>query len=500
MLKSLIFLGSIFLTTKTFAQFCQIYTSTKNVVVKQNDEFYKALAGAQACPGEINAVHEILRSSLHNKKYLVANRGRNNPRMGSFSIFETYSTQNQLNDAGIFLGHFTQLSNQNGKHVIDLDQTPNQGKLMVELIAWDNVKGYYNFYELIGEGVSSRWYYRGDSKDILMDNRLIYLNNTPQKPPIGQTLRCSGCHISGGPILKEINFPHNDWWTKSRPLIFEHPLSGSFMQQVQSLDTAENFAVQVKTGIQKLENSPRYQMLKRSLGIQNQLRPLFCDLEINIESDTTPFDKTTHIQIPASSIGSPLVKTSSFMLQKGVYTGLLQKYKMQFPENKAIDADHAWLVPVKGFSDLVALTALRSSGVADDKTIFDIHFSAPMGSLMDKDRCALLKLVPNTTNWKAGFMQNLKNSNLPVAQAMYQRMTNSSYTPAFYQSKMAQWYQQTLKQLASGQSDIFFQQMLRNRAAVFQSEISKNPRGQILEPGFRVIFPQPSVRPDARKL
>jgi hypothetical protein len=31
------------------------------------------------------------------------------------------------------------------------------------------------------------------------------------------------------------------------------------------------------------------------------------------------------------------------------------------------------------------------------------------------------------------------------------------------------------------------------RKAAFASEISKNPRGQILEPGFRVIFPVPAA-------
>jgi hypothetical protein len=35
---------------------------------------------------------------------------------------------------------------------------------------------------------------------------------------------------------------------------------------------------------------------------------------------------------------------------------------------------------------------------------------------------------------------------------------------------------------------ILFEKLTLQRKAVFESEISKNPLGQILEPGFRVIF------------
>lgn len=36
-----------------------------------------------------------------------------------------------------------------------------------------------------------------------------------------------------------------------------------------------------------------------------------------------------------------------------------------------------------------------------------------------------------------------------------------------------------------------FKKLIEARVAVYNAEISKNPRGQILEPGFRVIFPIP---------
>ncbi len=38
--------------------------------------------------------------------------------------------------------------------------------------------------------------------------------------------------------------------------------------------------------------------------------------------------------------------------------------------------------------------------------------------------------------------------------------------------------------------DALYGQLVQRREAVLTSQISKNPKGQILEPGFRVIFPE----------
>tara|TARA_B110001454_G_scaffold16145_1_gene14589 strand:+ start:73579 stop:75009 length:1431 start_codon:yes stop_codon:yes gene_type:complete len=464
---------------------CLVSTSKGQRAVVQNDSFFKLLSLAPKCPQNIDEVNGLL-AQFQNRKFLVANRGRNNPKQGSFSFFESFSSNARTGEAGIFLGHFTGLKNIAGKSVIDLDQSPDKGKLVIELIAWDEKKGYYNFYELIGQGTTNQWFYRGDSKDILQDNQAIYLSQPAQ---FGQRLRCSGCHVSGGPIMKEMAFPHNDWWIKSRPLVFENPQSEPFLKRLRVVDSAENFSTQVQMGIQKLEASTQYQSLKKSFSIPAQLRPLFCDLEINIQSDINPSDRAGNIQIPIASIGGPFTGMNSIAIPKAAYQGLMQKYGMQFPETHLQDADHAWLTPVKGYSDLLAVASLKASGLVDDKTILDVYFAAQIGVLMNKERCQLLKLVPNTGNWKPGFLQNLKLQTSAVAKSLYQRMTNPELNPQAYQKAIGEWYIQTSKKLQSGDVESAFVQLLKNRNAVFESDISKNPKGQILEPGFRVIFP-----------
>lgn len=478
----------LFLTVgQCFGQInCTILTSQGAKAPIQNDNFFKALSAADACPQNIESVNALLDSLFQNRKFLVANRGRNNPKQGSFSFFESYAGKNRNADADIFLGHFTHLKNVGGKAVIDLDQSMNKGQLIIELIAWDYSKGYYNFYELIGQGAYNQWFYRGDSKDIILDNQNIYLSQPAQ---FGHRLRCSGCHTSGGPIMKELAYPHNDWWIKARPLVFENAQSEHVLKRLREVDSAENFSIQVQAGMQKLEASSQFQMIKKSLSIPVQLRPLFCDLEINIQSDILPIDNGPIIQIPVASLGGPFTGRTPIAISKGSYQALLQKFGLQFPETRHQDADHAWLTPVKGHSDLLAIASLKAAGLVDDKTILDIYYSAPIGTLMNKDRCQLLKLVPNTRNWRPGFIQNLKTQNSIIAKALYQRMTDPALTPAAYQKAIGDWYVQTSRKLGAGDLEPTFKQLLLNRQSVIESDISKNPKGQILEPGFRVIFP-----------
>ncbi|MBN8538013.1 MAG: hypothetical protein J0M15_13240 [Deltaproteobacteria bacterium] len=485
----LVLFSLVYCETSIGQQKCLILTSQKQIANGLSDPFFQTLTNLIQCPQHIENVQQILEAQFQNKKYLVANRGRNNPLLGSFSIFESFSTSSQHRPTDIFLGHFTHLKSLNGKSLLDLDQEPSEGKLIIELIAWDSKKGYYNFYELIGQGGMGQWFYRGDSKDILLDNQAIYLTQPTQ---FGQRLRCSGCHISGGPIMKELSFPHNDWWTKSRPLIFQHTPSASFLKNLNLLDTAESLSKQVQLGIQRLEMSPGYQNVIQALSIPAQLRPLFCEMEINLESDIVPTESSGAIKIPSTSIAGSFAGPLNFMIPKSLYQNLLQKHGLHFPETNLMDSDHAWLTPVKGYSDLLAIQSLKSKGLVDDKTILDIYFSTPIGSLMNKERCSLVQLVPNTFNWKPGFIEKLKTLNLPIAKALLQKMTEPSLTPQAYQRAITQWYQQTNQKLLAGDLESFFVQLLENRNAVFNSAISKNPRGQILEPGFRVIFPVPS--------
>ena len=138
----------------------------------------------QACPTDVFALKAALLSDgLLAQPAMVANRGRHNPQLGSFSFFEVVSghssTLNKtLRPEHFYFGHFTQVNSG----VVDLDQTPEAGKLMIELVAWDFTKGLYNFYELIGTGsTGATWFYRGDSRDAFLDNKNLHLPSVPER-------------------------------------------------------------------------------------------------------------------------------------------------------------------------------------------------------------------------------------------------------------------------------------------------------------------------------
>ncbi len=408
---------------------------------------------AQHCPQNVQEFNQLLEDNyLIHGPSMVANRGRLNPEQGSFSFFETVTgliNSITIEKGNFFYGHFT---DKKDFHVV-LDQTSQPGKLLIELISWDYKKKVFNFYELRGVNQhKTQWFYRGDSLDALKDNQFLY-RDSGSKPKFGSRMRCSACHNSGGPIMKELTFPHNDWWTKDRALVFgTNTLSPEIERYLKDLIPAENFAVSVKKGIHRLEESSQYQRAKKSLSLQQQLRPLFCETEINLESGEYRGDK---ILIPSAFFINPLISTTQQSISKDLYQNLLSKFKMNFPETKNQDADHPWLTPVKGYSDLLAIQTLVKEGIVSESFVQKILRYDSNKPLFSEARCQLLKKVPlkATQDWEESFLEDLKVSTSPS-------------TP-------------------------YFEKLLKIRKAVEENEISQNPLGQILEPGFRVIFPTP---------
>ena len=469
---------------------CVVRNSNGQPASLQSDSLFSILQNSIACPENVQSLKATLsQSGLVTQPYMVANRGIHNPAFGSFSFFEQVSGTSPLlsspiEDGEFFFGHFTTAENNQ----VIADQEPSKGKLLIELIAWDRIKNLFNFYELIGTGKGAQWFYRGDSEDILADNALLYLN--PQGPKFGSTLRCSACHSSGGPIMKEMAFPHNDWWTKARPLTFApNAVSSEIANWMQKLGNADDFSKSVKVGISRLEESAQYQNLKKRFSLQATLRPLFCETEINLESDLTPLEQvSTAIQIPSASIVNPFLAKGSLAIDSSAYLKLLSSMGMQFPETNRQDADHAWLTPVKGYSDLVAIQTLIKKGIVTEEFVADVLAVDFENPLFSSKRCGLIQLIP--PEGLANFPDRLKSSTLPGANELYENLTNPLLTQSFHVQKAQSLLVQTQSELstANGQARIF-KKLLDSRHAVFSSEISKNPRGQILEPGFRVIFP-----------
>lgn len=473
---------------------CQIQGLEKSNTVPQ-DALVQVLRGLPQCPPDVLVLRqELQKRGAELMTTMVANRGFHNASAGSFSLFESLTgtlqgVNFQLSPGMFFLGHFTAADQQ----ILSLDQNPLSESLMIELIAWDPSKGLFNFYELIGKGAQKGgWHYRGDSRDILADTEALHLPRPSGQAAFGNRLRCSGCHLAGGPIMKELTLPHNDWWLKARPL----PLAGNkpdltlsaFLNQLQD---ASVLSQHVQTGMLQLMNSPTFQGLPRSL--QAQLRPLFCPVELNLESDSLPLAETgPEIEIPASALLDLNWQQKDLKVSAQAYLMVLKQLKSRFPETDLPDADHAWLSPVKAWSDQAAIAHLQQTGLIDEEFIADVLAVDMIRPVFSEQRCGLLQYVPTqwSPDWQAKLRQNLSRHTTPAALQLFRHLRDPSLNQQSHQAKARQFWQACQERVTTvqGLQDLL-QFLAAQRLAIAKSEISSNPRGQILEPGFRVIFP-----------
>lgn len=469
-------------------QGCRIQTLQGN----PHDAVAQLLQSAPSCPTDVFGFRRLLEQrGARIQTTMVGNRGFHNSGEGSFSLFETVTGPIQTVDfalapGNLFFGHFI---GGDGKQLVSL-QAPEQGSLMIELIAFDPAKKLYNFYELIGDGKQGNWFYRGDSLDIRADIAPLHRQSDPAHPAFGRHLRCAGCHLGGGPIMKELALPHNDWWSAKRPL----PLGGRvpeprLAELMNSLQDAELLANHVKAGLAQLQAASPY---ARSEDLQARLRPLFCPQEVNFASDSQPLDDAAAtVGLPSAVLVDPrLMPDDALKMPKAVYLQALQSVGSRFPEIARADADHAWLAPVKSWADRQEVEGLLREGLIDQELVSDvlaIDFSRPVVS---GQRCGLLSLLPKTAgpDWQQQFKLHLAQSPLPAAKQLLRHLQqpDAAAHQARAQSLLASCRQRL--QTPAGARELLTWVGLQ-RQAVASSEISANPLGRILEPGFRVIFP-----------
>jgi len=484
------------LSLNSFAE-CTILDRDNKREEALKDPLFLSISGEPNCPQNVLELVGLLESDgLDIKPSMVANRGRHNPQFGSFSFFESVTGTsvkfpNQVEGGNFFFGHFTTLTDG----MVELDQKPRAGKLMIELIAWDYHKKLFNFYELIGTSSGGQWFYRGDSKDAYLDNVHLKKQPNPGRVKFGRRMRCSACHTSGGPIMKELDFPYNDWWTKERPLSFANNLvSEDVKSWIKELVSASEFASSVKKGITKLNSSKKFANFSDSLTLQEQLRPLFCTQEINlISGNVSNVAPLNHFKISSDYWVNPFLANKSIEIITNDYFDVLASLGMKFPETNLIDSDHPWLAPVKGYSDFELIKTLLKKNIVTEEFVADVlavDFKKP---LFSKKRCGLLRFVPNTftQNWVGVFIQNLKSGDSTEALELLDNIKNAKKSLPYHKMIASNYINETQRKLniSTGLKKSVIELQAR-RSSVFNDEISKNPLGQILEPGFRVIFPK----------
>jgi hypothetical protein len=96
--------------------------------------------------------------------------------------------------------------------------------------------------------------------------------------------------------------------------------------------------------------------IQNNLSNKEKLRPLFCTTEINLKSDLEALNSPQSvIKISSEFFVDPFLATATLTMSKSTYIKKLQHLGFIFPETNFIDADHAFLAPVRSEVNLTSL-------------------------------------------------------------------------------------------------------------------------------------------------
>jgi hypothetical protein len=465
------------------------------------------------------------------KAHLVVNGGHENPartpdRDVKFMCFATYANaapEKTLEEDELFLGFF--LGENKGTLVV----LPG----FVELIAWDRTKRLYNFWELIG----TDWHYRGDSSDVL-DNvaklqigaaepAFTFTRRSPtDRHPV---LRCSGCHTLGGPIMKELEAPHNDWWRKDRKLQLgpfklqpgneaanpAHVTAALFDEKKEATDAA-NLSVQVQKGINHLIKARIQEPV--GAGLKALLRSLFATMEMNLVSDSAPFAERLkqkgNVELPQDFFLDARLANGKrpLAVPAAPFREALTEVGSRFAPDEATglqESHHAFLVPARSHIDNQVIDALLRQGMLDDELIADVlavDFTTPVFS---RERAGLIRYVPdqakNVDDLRGQLIAALEKAPAAdkAARELLTNLTDPARTAAFHREK-AEAYLTACRKAGTAREAVvdWLKVAAQRRREIAAAETAKHPDGPITEPGFRVIFPviKESPKPGELKL
>lgn len=245
----------------------------------------------------------------------------------------------------------------------------------IELIAFDDTSGVYNYYEMTGGG---QFEYFGSSQDIV--------NKTAG--------RCQNCHNGGGLIMKELDTPWLHWEgheaiPKSAELVDGNTAHFGFKGTGSTLESI------VKRGNDQY-NEKRIDWMLFETNTKEVLKPLFCTVEINLDN-ATDFKSTSFSRVPgdffldrrlagfSSSVDIPEEAYNTVLGEvgsrvEGLPTLTDTIFKFTFPERAHIDDSY--------------VSALIDRKIIDDQFATDVLMVDFTRPIFSDERCALLEFAP----------------------------------------------------------------------------------------------------------
>jgi hypothetical protein len=298
---------------------------------------------------------------------------------------------------------------------------------LVEVWGFDRARGRFNYYVLNGSPLS--WKFRGSSEgaDLLSAN--------------AREGTCLACHINGGPLMKELTRPWNNWHSDVSPATYLQPASSPDVRWrvAQSprfkdrLDQAENLQVKIEAAIRQfntrrvtgaLERGPDGSEVIDAQGRakvrqgRRLLRPLFETTEINLASSEQKSRLHPLPQVSAQGPDLPVVIPDSFFLNAQLIGqgGLGIARARQFSQVARVspqeyrdliaqtntrlfrqpgDADFAWLVPEPSRIDNDMVDRLLRAGVVSQEFVAAVQAIDLETPVFSRQRASLLRFIPD---------------------------------------------------------------------------------------------------------
>jgi hypothetical protein len=263
------------------------------------------------------------------------------------------------------------------------------GETSIEMIGKDSTTGVYNFYEVIK---GNQWVFYGTSADFVGNGYdcsksgfCKSLNSKKASSPSRKS--CASCHISGALVMKELDSPWLHWTAGHQK--GSETVAKKFAAQLGNQDQGENLETQVvRAGFSQY--SDRRVDILAAQGLQELVRPLFCTMDINLNSGLGGGNLAVDAEL---SFGS-------FNADQNIYNTLKGEVKQHIvgAPSSVDDTADGFTFPTRGQSDTAYSAALQRAKLVDAELVSDIlsvDFTRPIFS---PGRCGLVDALKGKTS------------------------------------------------------------------------------------------------------
>lgn len=353
-------------------------------LAKLDDPMAKLILTTEGCPLTVSQLAEKLRGADTNN---CADQGAGKPATGVTTRV---------------IGEGAQESGQAGSYrtvtARDCDGRPPFGLLMsgtanangvgqkfLEVITQDKTTGVFDYYSQ----ENGRWTFFGTSADFVSSG--YSCKGGQCTPKIASQTRCAGCHPGGGLNMKELHSPWVFWDVGALP--------GAPEAIAKSPDVLGSRGSGVDLEEQRVSPGNLAWVKKRvailkAKGTQEVLRPLFCTVDMNLQTSGSPKEGLTGV--PGDFFVDRSFRAGQVTVDNAEYKTQLASSGASLPGGGK-DTPFAFIYPERSAQDIFYQAELVTQGVVDTDFVMDVlhvDFTRPAYSTA---RCDLLKLAPTLT-------------------------------------------------------------------------------------------------------